>query len=244
MWTFSRGPFFLANTNVRPPRQCRSRLAAGQVGSSRRAAGQHQLLEQVLALRLPALKPFHCRCQYQLQASSGWLAVGLACQGQLLAAGLAMPFKASGRPSRQFQASSRPTPGLGGGFALAFARFETIPLAVANTNSRPPAVGLLLALRAKANCLLLALRCPSRLAAGQVGSSRLAAGQHQVLEEVLPLRLPALKTLPLPLPISVPRPGPIAHSAGACAQQALRCSSRLAAGEVGSFRLAARQQAK
>ena len=155
--------------------RCRSRLAAGQVGSSRRAAGQHQLLEQVLALRLPALKPFHCRCQYQLQASSGWLAVGLACQGQLLAAGLAMPFKASGRPSRQFQASSRPTPGLRGGFALAFARLET---------------------------------------------------------------------LPLPLPISVPRPGPIAHSAGACAQQALRCPSRLAAGEVGSFRLAARQQAK
>ena len=123
-----------------------SSTPTGQVGSSRRAAGQHQLLEQVLA-----------------------------CQGQLLAAGLAMPFKASGRPSRQFQASSRPTPGLRGGFALAFARLET---------------------------------------------------------------------LPLPLPISVPRPGPIAHSAGACAQQALRCPSRLAAGEVGSFRLAARQQAK
>ena len=105
-----------------------SSTPTGQVGSSRLAAGQHQLLEQVLPVRLPALKAFHCRCQYQLQASSGWLAVGLACQGQLLAAGLAMPFKASSRPSRQFQASSRPTPGLRGGFALAFARLETLPL--------------------------------------------------------------------------------------------------------------------
>ena len=94
-----------------------SSTPTGQVGSSRLAAGQHQLLEQVLPVRLPALKAFHCRCQYQLQASSGWLA-----------AGLAMPFKASSRPSRQFQASSRPTPALRAGFGFAFARLETVPL--------------------------------------------------------------------------------------------------------------------
>ena len=41
-----------------------SSTPTGQVGSSRLAAGQHQLLEQVLPVRLPALKAFHCRCQY------------------------------------------------------------------------------------------------------------------------------------------------------------------------------------
>ena len=210
-------------------------------------------------MRLPGLKPSHCRCQYQLQASSGWLAVGLACQGQLLAAGLAMPFKASGRPSRQFQASSRPTPALRGGFALAFARLETLPLPLPISVPRPGPIA-----HSAGACAQQALRCPSRLAAGEVGSFRLAAGlampfkasgrpsrQFQASSRPTPalrgsfaLAFARLETLPLPLPKSVPRPGPIAHSAGACAQQALRCPSRLAAGEVGSFRLAARQQAK
>ena len=171
--------------------RCPSRLAAGQVGSSRLAAGQHQVLEEVLPLRLPALKRSHCRCQYQLQASSGWLA-----------AGLAMPFKASSRPSRQFQASSRPTPGLRGGFALAFARLETLPLplpiptpGLQRLACQLLAAGLAMPFKASSRPSRQfqassrptpALRgCPSRLAAGQVGSSRLAAGQHQLLEDAL-----------------------------------------------------------
>ena len=110
-----------------------SSTPTGQVGSSRLAAGQHQVLEEVLPLRLPGLKPSHLPFANKRAKTRSYSAL---CRC-VCAAGLAMPFKASGRRSRQFQASSTPT--------------------------------------------------------GQVGSSRLAAGQHQLLEQVLPVRLPALK---------------------------------------------------
>ena len=154
-------------------------------------------------MRLPALKPFHCRCQYQLQASSGWLAVGLACQGQLLAAGLAMPFKASGRPSRQFQASSRPTPALRGSFALAFARLETLPLPLPNQ------------LQASSDWLAVGLACQGQLLAAGLAMLFKASGrpsrQFQASTRPTPalragfaLAFARLESLPLPLPILTP----------------------------------------